>query len=108
MIRTTAVEAIAQIADRNKRALELLLKRAHHENFSVKRAAIQGYLEHGGKGAREALDKVLSKKDQYILDIHRVKVREAPQGEGGLYLVCADGEEELPPPSLPNKGRYQQ
>ncbi len=46
VIRTTAVEAITRIAAEGvKEAQELLLKHVRHDNFSVKRAAVQGYLQ---------------------------------------------------------------
>jgi HEAT repeat protein len=98
MIRTTAIEAVTRIAGKNKQALEILLKHTQHKNFSVKRAAIQGYLEQGGKDAREALLKSLPKKDHYILDIRRMDVREVPQAEGGLFLARRDREDLSVPP----------
>lgn len=105
VIRTTAVEAVTRIAaDKNKKALEVMLKHAQHKNFSVKRASIQGYLAYGGKDARKVLVKVLPKKDQSILDIRRMDVREVPQADGGLYLVSRESD-ELPPPRLPDKGK---
>lgn|SRR5215207_6043931 len=106
IIRTTAVEALIQIAvDRNTQALELLLKHVQHENSSVKRASIQGYLAYGGTEAHETLLRVLPKKDHLILNIHRKDVREVPQAEGGMYLAPRKTPEtyELPPAQLPNK-----
>jgi HEAT repeat protein len=106
-IRTTAVEAVTRIAaDKNKQALEILLKHAQHKNFSVQRASIQGYLTYGGKDAREVLVKVLPKKDQFILDIRRVDIREVPQAEGGIFLVSRDSD-ELPPPQLPDRSKVK-
>jgi hypothetical protein len=96
MIRTTAVEAATRIAaDGSARALDVLLRHASHENFSVKRAAIQGYLAHGGEQAREVLQKALPERDHHILDIKRVDVRQVPQAQGGLHLVCRD-QADLP------------
>lgn len=96
MIRTSAVEAATRIAaDGSERARELLLRHAAHENFSVKRAAIQGYLAHGGEGAREVLQKRLPERDQFILGIQRVDVRQVPQAQGGLHLVNRR-EKDLP------------
>ena len=93
MIRTTAVEAVTRLAaDGNARALEILLRHAGHENFSIKRAAIQGYLAHGGEQARTTLLKALPERDHHILDIKRVDVRQVPQAEGGRHLVCRDKE----------------
>lgn len=104
MIRTSAVEAATRIAaDGSERARELLLRHASHENFSVKRAAIQGYLAHGGEGAREVLLKQLPERDHFILGIQRVDVRQVPQAQGGLHLVNRR-EKDLPVHDL-NPGR---
>lgn len=87
MIRTTAVEALTRLAaDGSQRACELLLRHTMHENFSVKRAAIQGYLAHGGPGAEETLRKALPERDHFILGIRQVDVRQVPQAQGGLHL----------------------
>jgi len=104
MIRTSAVEAVTRIAaDGSERARELLLRHAAHENFSVKRAAIQGFLAHGGEGAREVLLKHLPERDHFILGIQRVDVRQVPQAQGGLHLVNRR-EKDLPVHDL-NPGR---
>lgn len=96
MIRTTAVEAVTRIAaDGSKEALDLLLKHARHENFSIKRASIQGYLQISGEEGRKILLKNLPKRDHHILDIRRTDVRAVPQAEGGLNLVQCD-EDKLP------------
>ena len=87
MIRTTAVEAVTRLAaDGSQRACELLLRHSRHENFSVRRAAVQGYLAHGGEQAEETLRKALPERDHFILAIRRIDVRKAPQAQGGLYL----------------------
>jgi hypothetical protein len=91
MIRTTAVEAVTRLAaEGSARALEVLLRQATHENFSVKRAAVQGYLCHGGEQARATLGKVLPEREHFIMDIQRVDVRQVPQAQGGLHLVNRD------------------
>lgn len=80
MIRTTAIEGVTRLAAAgNKDALELLRKHTGHESFSVRRAAVQGYLEAGGSGAREELLKTLPESDRFILDIRRMDVRDVPQ-----------------------------
>jgi hypothetical protein len=97
MIRTTAIEAVTRLAaDGNGDAQAALLKHARHENFSVKRAAIQGYLATGGEQAAATLRKELPKRDQYILDIKPTDVHAAPQAQGGLHLVNKDSD-DLPP-----------
>ena len=96
MIRTTAVEAVTRMAaDGSQRAREILLRHVLHENFSVKRSAVQGYLAHGGEQARATLMKTLPERDHFILDIQRVDVRQVPQAQGGLHLVCRD-QADLP------------
>jgi hypothetical protein len=96
VIRTTAVDAITRIAaDGAKEAQELLLKHVRHENFSIKRAAVQGYLQVAGEGGRETLQKALPERDHHILDIKVIDVRQAPQAEGGLHLRPCD-KERLP------------
>lgn len=103
IIRTTAIEGITQLAAvGDERAKELLLKHATNDNFSIKRAAIQGYLTYGGKDARDILLKTLPEQDHSILDIQRTDVRRVPQAQGGLHIVNRD-KDELPPPDLDRK-----
>ncbi|MEW9699998.1 hypothetical protein [Paenibacillus sp. SI8] len=98
IIRTTAIEAITRIAaSGDEHAKALLLRHTAHDNFSVKRASIQGYLTYGGKDAHEVLLKTLPEEDHYILDIKRTDVRKVPQAEGGLHVVNRD-KDVLPPP----------
>lgn len=100
MIRTTAVEALTQIAaDGHDEALELLRRHAHHDDFSVKRACVQGYLAHGGQDARQELEEELPKRDHELLDIERVDVREVPQAEGHEFLKAQTSD--VPPPQPP-------
>ena len=104
MIRTSAVEAATRIAGRRQRTRARVAAAPRgHENFSVKRAAIQGYLAAGGDGARDVLIKQLPERDHFILDIQRVDVRQVPQAQGGLHLVNRR-EKDLPVHDL-NPGR---
>lgn len=74
---TTAIEAIARIAaDGVAEAPPLLLKHATHPSLSVRRAAAQGFLEHGGEAARRTLIETLPQSDHPLLDIRRNDVRE--------------------------------
>lgn len=105
IIRTTAVEALTQIsADENREALELLLRHTRHENFSVKRACIQGYLAHGGENARETLLEVLPESDHFILNIRREDVRNVPQPRGENYLVRPETDR---PPQISSSNRSE-
>jgi hypothetical protein len=81
IIRTTAIEGLTRLAaqEDDREALELLRKHMGHENFSVRSAAIQGYLEAAGEGARDELRRELPERDHFILDIRRVGVQEVPQ-----------------------------
>jgi HEAT repeat protein len=80
MIRTTAIEGITRLAATgDRRALELLREYAQHEVFSIKRAAVQGYLDAVGPKGREELRKILKKQDHFILDLRRTEVQNVPQ-----------------------------
>jgi hypothetical protein len=98
IIRTTAVEAVERLAAKgNADALGVLLKHTQHHNFSVKRAAIQGYLAQGGKNARHELLKTLPRQDHRILEIRRTDVREVPQPK--VVARSSRDPNELPPRS---------
>lgn len=87
IIRTTAVEAIIQVAAEGSReAADILLRYIRHENFSVKRAAIQGYLSLGRENARKVLREMLPESDHYILNIGTKDVRDTPQPRGDRDL----------------------
>lgn len=99
MIRTSAVEALTRIAaDGSQAACELLMHHSRHENFSVRRAAIQGYLAHGGEKAEDTLRQALPERDHFILSIRRTGVRHVPQAQGGLHLKTR--ECDMPPHDL--------
>jgi hypothetical protein len=101
IIRTTAVEAITRLgAEGNAEALRLLLKHSKHENFSVKRACVQGFLAHGGKDARERIMKELPENDRYILNIKREDIKNIPQPKIGKYTKDSNGHDapKMPPP----------
>ena len=98
ILRTTAIEAVERLAGKgDAKALEVLLKHTQHQNFSVKRAAVQGYLAQGGKNARHELLKTLPKKDHHILEIQRADVREVPQAK--VQARSGRDPNELPPRS---------
>jgi hypothetical protein len=80
IIRTTAIEGIRKLAtDDNKDAIEILLKHTRSETFSIKRAAIQSYIQVGGEIAKKRLIESLPKEDHYILSIKQTDVQHVPQ-----------------------------
>jgi multimeric flavodoxin WrbA len=105
MIRTTAVESIYSIAVKgDEEAQELLLKHAQHSEFSIRRAAIQSYIDIGGTNARKKLEEILSEKDRELLEIRRVDVRKVPQprrfditAHPKKKLQLPPREDEIPP-----------
>jgi HEAT repeat protein len=100
MIRTSAIEGITRIGAQGDRgALELLRKHMRHENFSVRRAAIQGYIEAAGEGAREELRRELPERDQFILDIRRAEVQDVPQPS--VVERPSDKPDRAPPARMP-------
>jgi hypothetical protein len=100
MIRTTAIEGITRIgAEGDRDALELLRKHMRHENFSVRRAAIQGYLEAAGEDARDELRRGLPERDRFILDIRRASVQEVPQPS--VVERPSDEPDRVPPAQMP-------
>lgn len=93
MIRTTAVEALTRIAsDGLEPARDLLLLHVRHENLSVRRACVQGYLAVTGDEGRARVAEALRREDGWLLDVKRIDVREAPQAEGGRHLKPCDND----------------
>jgi hypothetical protein len=76
IIRTAAVEGIARQAAQNPDARALLLQSAQSPVFSVRRAAAQAYLAHGG--ARAELEKVIPPDQRFILDIRSITASDLP------------------------------
>ena len=100
MIRTTAIEAIKRIAgQKDEKAKELLLKQTQHTEFSVRRAAIQSYLEVGGSDAGEKLGEMLPDEDRWLLQIRRTDVRGVPQPVMFDSTAPPKREPPLPPPA---------
>lgn len=96
MIRTTAIEGITRLAlAGDRQALELLSKHIGHENLSVRRAAVQGYIEAAGPDAREELRKRLPEADRFLVDIRRIDVQQAPQA---TVERPSEEKERLEPP----------
>ncbi len=74
--KLAAIKAIGcMAAGGNPRALSLLFKHMQNENFLVRREAILGILQYGGKEDRELLKKTLPAGDWYIMDIRPADIR---------------------------------
>jgi hypothetical protein len=100
LIRTTAIEALARIGRKGSlEAQDLLLKYAQHEVFSVRRAAVHGFLSCHPKDGRERLLGVLGERDQALLEIRVADVRDIPQPRVGEYRARADSN--ILPPDRP-------
>lgn len=94
MIRTTAIDGISKLAGNgNKEAVNSLLNHTNNQNFSIKRAAIQAFIEVGGKDSIEILKKHLPKESHFILEIKRTDARNVPQADGGLFVKTNDNDE---------------
>jgi hypothetical protein len=76
VIRTAAVEGIARQAARNPDARALLLQSVQSSVFSVKRAAAQAFLAHGG--ARADLEKLLPADQHFLMNIRTVSAAQLP------------------------------
>ena len=77
--------------------MELLLRYAQHETFSVRRAAIQGYIEAAVPDARDELRDRLPEEDRLILDIRRADVQDVPQPSVEQTIDDGDPVPPLPP-----------
>jgi HEAT repeat protein len=103
LIRTTAIDAIARLARKgNERALKALRRHTRNDNFSVKRAAVQAYIESAGEDASRALRRFLPPDDRDLLKIRRIDVRDAPEVTVGSRRLKRDPF-ELPPRSRQRK-----
>ena len=106
MIRTTAIEAIAQIAAGGDRdATEMLLNYVKDESFSVKQAAIQACRSVGREDTQKALLKALPEKEHRLLDIERRDVWEVPQPQAKEGLKQREMQEMPTCPPEPTIGK---
>lgn len=91
MIRTTAVEGLERLAaEGNDDASAVLWENARHENFSIRRAAVQALVATGGEDVRDKLKSDLPKRYLDVLSVVRRDVREVEQAQGGLFLKAND------------------
>jgi len=104
MLRTTAVEGLERMAaDGSERAIEVLLKHAGHEVFSIRRAIAQALVEVGGEDMRKTLEEKLSPRHRDVLNIRRTDVRKVEQAEGGLFVKTRDDAATPPPNESDNR-----
>jgi hypothetical protein len=100
IIRTTAIEGITRLASQGADgALEALRNQMANKTFSIRRAAIQGYLEAAGDDARDQLRSELPESDHFILDLRREDVRNVPQPRP--EQAPSDAADLVPPPRIP-------
>ncbi len=98
MIRTTAVEGLERLAAEGEdAAVEVLLANVTHENFSVRRAAVQALVATGGDEMPERLAEMLPERHRDLLRIERRDVRGVEQAQGGLFLKPVDRGATPPP-----------
>lgn len=80
MVHMMAVEGIGRLAATgHAEARESLLKLVRHSSFSIRREAVQQYLQSGGPEAREKLKSLLPKEEHFILDIRVIAPHELPR-----------------------------
>jgi hypothetical protein len=99
VIRTTAIEGITRLASQGTDgALEALRAQMQSETFSIRRAAIQGYLEAAGEDTRDQLRSELPESDHFILDLRREDVRNVPQARP--EQASSEAADPVPPPRI--------
>jgi len=99
MIRTTAIEGITRLASGGvDGALDALRAQMRSDTFSIRRAAIQGYLEAASGDAMDQLRNELPESDHFILGLRREDVRNVPQArpEEGPSTEA----DPVPPPQI--------
>jgi HEAT repeat protein len=109
IIRTTAVDAVAQLAQQGDRfAIELLFDFLSVDSLSVKRAAVQGLLNvQQGENLRGRIEEQLCPEDRFLLDIRPIdinKVTQIDKPEDDLAEVDAEVEKAVSP-DLPDRQR---
>lgn len=99
IIRTTAVEGLERLAaDGSEDAVEVLLANTGHDNFSVRRAAVQALVATGDESMPKRLAELLPSRHRELLGIERRDVRSVEQAQGGLFLKQG-GDDGAPAPA---------
>ena len=79
-IRVTAVDGIAELAKgKNVRAVEILKRLFNHEELSIRRRAIRGYLSIGNyKERADSLRNIISEKDYWLINLDITDPKKVP------------------------------
>jgi len=102
-IRVTAVEGIADLAQRGNRSAEQALARFfNHEDLSVRRQAIRGYLS-SGQDFRERADylqKTLPEKDHWLINLDLTNVKRVPHPDIPEDLSAGEAKKRASTPRI--------
>jgi HEAT repeat protein len=98
-----AIDRLRVRGDDNAR--ELLLRLVGNETFSLRRAAVQALVATGDEDLIRRVRELLEERgEERLLDIRPIDVRQAPQAQGGLFLVHPDTKQVVPPPDPGSAG----
>ena len=112
ILRTTAVDGVADLARRgDKAAVEALFDFMAVPSISIKRAAVQGLLKvEQGESLRGRIEERLCPEDRFLLDIRPLDVRKAQQISDPEAQLSDAGRSASKPatPDLPDRARAGQ
>ncbi|MGW5366245.1 hypothetical protein [Actinopolymorpha pittospori] len=101
IIRTTAVDGVARLAeDGSREAIGCLLDNVGHEDRTVRTACIVALSELGGEPAERLRERV-AEEDRALLELRPVNIYDVPQPRAGEY-VRDPGAHDAPPPAPPS------
>jgi hypothetical protein len=100
ILRTTAVEGIGHLAHTgNAQAVDALFECLARPSLSVQRAAVQSLLgTPDGQQYRDRIAQSLPDDRRFLLDLHRIDVREAPQVRNPEQFLTDKHSFSSPPP----------
>lgn len=104
ILRTTAVDGVAELAKDRRDALEALFEFLSVDSLSVRRAAVQGLLATPrGRRLRARIEASLPADQRFLLDLKRIDVRDAPQVKRPQRYLSEKGRQARiePAPGLP-------
>lgn len=107
IIRTTAVDGVRAIAEKDSKALRTLFEFLEVPSFSIKRAAVQAILavSKDPKTVQE-LKEMLPKDMRFLIDLKQIDVREVPQikdPQKYLEKVETEGKRRPIPKLIPDE-----